>query len=36
MTHMKLLEGCASLLQLSGLLARMSKMTMDPSLFSGI
>ncbi|KAI8823173.1 P-loop containing nucleoside triphosphate hydrolase protein [Fimicolochytrium jonesii] len=33
MTHMKILEGCQSLVQLSGLIVRLCKMTMDPSLF---
>ncbi|KAJ3279516.1 replication factor C subunit 4 [Borealophlyctis nickersoniae] len=33
MAHMKLLEGCQSLVQLSGLVARLARVTMDKNLF---
>ncbi|KAJ3019413.1 Subunit of heteropentameric Replication factor C (RF-C) [Thoreauomyces humboldtii] len=33
MTHMKIIEGCQTLLQLNGLIVRLCKLTMDPKLF---
>jgi replication factor C subunit 2/4 len=33
-THMKILEGVQSLLQLSACVARLSKLNMDPKLFA--
>ncbi|KAI8918293.1 hypothetical protein PhCBS80983_g03811 [Powellomyces hirtus] len=33
LTHMKILEGCQSLVQLNGLIVRLCKLNMDPALF---